>query len=115
MKKQFTKHSIRLACCCLFAVLSMIVKAQTFVNKSWVKTTGLPDAVNWTGSCFDSDKNLIFVGNTVTSLGNANILVTKYRSDGGIAWQRVAGGLAGLNDYGVAVTVDNQNNRLVAC
>jgi uncharacterized delta-60 repeat protein len=114
IKKTFTKHSIVLTCCGIFALLSMQATAQTFVNKSWVKTTGLPDAVNWTGSSFDSEKNLIFVGNTVTSPGNANILVTKYLSDGSIAWQRVAGGLAGLNDYGVAVTVDNQNNSYVA-
>jgi Subtilase family len=98
----------------LFILLSVTVYAQTLVNKSWVKTTGLPDAINWTGSCFDTEKNLIFVGNTVTAPGNANILVTKYNADGRIAWQRITGGAAGLNDYGVAVTVDNQNNSYIA-
>ncbi|MEY4937006.1 MAG: hypothetical protein RIS64_3365 [Bacteroidota bacterium] len=98
----------------ILILLSATVQAQTLVNKSWVKTTGLPDAINWTASGFDSNKNLIFVGNTVTDPGNANILVTKYQPDGTIAWQRVAGGSAGLNDYGVAVTIDNQNNSYIA-
>lgn len=98
----------------IFALLSTTTTAQTLVNKSWVKTTGLPDAINWTGSSFDSEKNLLFVGNTVSSPGNANILVTKYLSDGSLAWQRTTGGLAGLNDYGIAVTVDAQDNSYVA-
>jgi Subtilase family/Secretion system C-terminal sorting domain len=92
----------------------MPVAAQTIANKVWAKTTGLPDVINWTASAIDSDKNLIFVGNTVTSPGNANILVTKYQPDGSIAWQRNAGGQAGLNDYGVAVAIDNQNNSYIA-
>jgi hypothetical protein len=91
-----------------------VTTAQTLVNKSWVQTTGLPDAIHWTASSFDSNKNLIFVGNTVTAPGNANILVTKYQPDGTIAWQGVSGGPAGLNDYGVAVTLDNQNKSYVA-
>jgi Subtilase family/Secretion system C-terminal sorting domain len=116
MKKQLAKvgHATVCASLALFILLGVTAHAQTLVNKSWVKTTGLPDAIHWTGSSFDFEKNLIFVGNTVSAPGNANILVTKYRSDGAVAWQRTSGGSAGLNDYGVAVAVDNQNNSYIA-
>jgi hypothetical protein len=121
MKKQLASVSrtyVRTTPNALFIILLLgfnaVMTAQTFVNKSWVKTTGLPDDINWTATAFDSDKNLIFVGNTVTAPGNANLLITKYLPDGSIAWQRVSGGSAGLNDYGVAITIDNQNNSYVA-
>jgi uncharacterized delta-60 repeat protein len=90
------------------------LRGQTLVNKEWSRTTGLPDAINWSGTTFDNEKNLVFAGNTLISPGNADILVTKFNANGQIVWQRTAGGTAGMNDYGVAVTTDALNNIYVA-
>ena len=95
----------------LFTLSSM---AQQYVNKEWVKTSGLPDAVDWNASVFDAVGNIIVVGNTLTAPGNPDILVTKYNRDGDLLWQQSYGGPIGAQDYGVAVAADQSGNCYVA-
>jgi hypothetical protein len=110
----FPKFSKIFAVTLILGGISPTSAAQTYINKEWLRTTGVPDGTDWTGTTFDSEKHLIIVGNTVTSSGNADILITKYDPDGNIVWQRTMAGSSRGNDYGVAVITDNQNNIFVA-
>ncbi len=58
---------------------------------------------------FDSTFN--FGGFNISTNGAYDIFIAKYNSVGNVIWVRTAGGIN--YDYGVSVTVDNQNNVLV--
>ena len=88
--------------------------AQTFTNREWVQTVGTPDALNLASSALFPDGSVVIVGNTASSQGDKDILVTKYAADGGQIWQQTFGGTAGSNDYGLAVRVDNNDAVIVA-
>lgn len=96
----------------LFAIHAIAQKQ--YVNKEWVKTTGIPDNLEWNASTFDALGNIIIAGNTLVAPGNPDVLVTKYNRDGELLWQHTYGGSALAQDYGTAVTADEFGNCFVA-
>lgn len=94
----------------LLLATSFNIKAQTYINKQWERFTGLPDGINYSTSTFDSNSNLIVVGNTVVSAGNTDVLITKYDPTGAILWQQTYNGTSNTQDYGVAVVCDSNDN-----
>jgi hypothetical protein len=102
----------------LFALLILCYAtgshAQTFINKKWVQTFGTPDALNLVSSAIFPDGSVVIVGNTSSSLGDKDVLVTKYTVEGNQEWQQTFGGDAGGNDFGIAVRVDADQAVIVA-
>ncbi len=92
----------------------MSAQAQYYVNKEWVRETGLPDQLDWSASVLDPLGHLIVVGNTLNGPDDPDMLVTKYDRDGNVVWQHTYGGSAGAQDYGVAVSCDQLGNVFVA-
>src|SRR5882672_9670989 len=96
-----------------------ILIAQNFNNsqlvaKIWEQQTGNPDTINWSASVFDKGKNLIVVGNTLKTLTNADMLITKYNEQGNLVWQvQYYYGFDSM-DYATAVAVDSDMNIYVA-
>lgn len=88
--------------------------AQTYVNKEWSQTTGLPANVDWSASALDPQGSLFVVGNTLIAPGNPDVLVSKYNRDGDLLWQQQYHGNAEGEDYGTAVATDQQGNCYVA-
>lgn len=89
---------------------SFNIKAQTYINKQWERFTGLPDGINYSTSTFDSNDNLIVVGNTVVSAGNTDVLITKYDPTGNMLWQQTFNGTSNTQDYGVSALCDSNDN-----
>jgi Subtilase family/Secretion system C-terminal sorting domain len=87
--------------------------AQTKVNREWETSTGNPLALDWTNSIISSNDQLISIGNTVVTGQGANILTTKYNTDGTINWQSTFQTTGINNDYGVALAEDNFGNIIV--
>jgi len=74
-----------------FLALSML-NAQVLINRDWVELSGNPGSnvilsewnqIEWTSSSFDSQGDLIVVGNTQQAAGNTDILVSKYNRESG--------------------------------
>lgn len=84
------------------------------MNNDWTLLGGTPDAVDWSASTVDTANNLIEAGNTLTTGQGANILTTKKSAAGQLYWEKEFDGTASGNDYGIAVTTDNNSNVLVA-
>ncbi len=98
----------------VLCVVTNVSYAQTNVNKEWETTAGNPLGLNWTSSITNASNELISVGNSLVTGQGANILTTKYNSDGVIAWQRNFNTSSTKNDYGIAVTEDSAGNIYVA-
>jgi len=111
-----------------FLLLSFLLpvntNAQVLVNREWVELTGNPDGSNpflsdwdqidWTNSALDGQENLLVVGNTLQAAGNTDIITTKFDRDGGVLWEKTFAGPTNGYDYGVALSLDNQDNVFVA-
>lgn len=108
----------------LLIILTLGINAQVLVNQVWTTSSGQPDAINfpiseweeidWKSSITTSSNELIIVGNTLQSAGNTDILITKQNNEGQILWEHTFAGTAGSYDYGLTVTLDNNQNVLVA-
>lgn len=108
----------------LLTILALGINAQVLVNQVWTTSSGQPDAINfpnseweeidWISSIITSSDELIIVGNTLQFIGNTDILITKQNSAGQIMWEQTFAGIVGSYDYGLAVTLDNSQNILVA-
>ncbi len=92
----------------------MGLQAQTYVNKEWAATGGIPSNIDWTATALDPQGNIFVVGNTLVAPGNPDVLVGKYSKDGGLVWQQHYHGNASMEDYGVAVATDGGGNCFVA-
>lgn len=100
------------------------ITCQVHVNEVWSATTGEPDQaplpipgledVEWTATEKTLTDNLVTVGNTVQVNGDTDIYVYKRNDSGQLLWERTFAGPAGGNDYGVAVTLDENQNIIVA-
>jgi len=90
------------------------LRAQVYVNREWERTSGLPDALDWSATSFDINKNVLVTGNTLIAPGNPDILLVKLDPQGNVMWQRTYGGNAGAQDYGVATVSDQLGNIYVA-
>lgn len=96
-----------------FFLCSLSAISQVYVNKKWVAVNGVPDIVDWCASAFDQVGNIIVVGNTMTSPGNPDILLTKYDRNGDVTWSATYAGSAGAHYYGAALTTDQNGNIYV--
>ncbi len=111
-----------------FVLISFLLpskfNAQILVNREWVELTGNPDGSNtflsdwdqidWTNSALDGQENLLVVGNILQTPGNTDIITTKFDRDGGVLWEKTFSGPTNGYDYGVALSLDNQDNVFVA-
>jgi hypothetical protein len=108
----------------LFFSFLLNLQSQLLVNQTWVSSSGEPDQLSLPGSQWDNidynsstltgNGDLIVVGNTKQSIGNTDILVTKYGINGQVLWEQTYAGSAGSYDYGLAVTIGNNGNVIVA-
>jgi hypothetical protein len=62
----------------------------------------------------DGSSNVYVTGNTETTGVNFNILTIKYNSAGTQQWLMTYDGTAASGDYGKSITLDNNNNVIVA-
>lgn len=88
--------------------------AQHYVNKEWSHETGLPDELEWSASVLDAQGSVIFVGNTLASPGDPDVLITKIDRSGDQLWQQTYSGNANAHDYGVAIAADQLGALYVA-
>ncbi len=107
----FDKRLAGMACATL---LAGTLFAQTYVNKEWEKSAGLPDTLDWSASVFDVSGNIIMTGNTLAGPGNPDVLINKFDRNGELLWQRTFDGSAHGPDYGAAVTTDGSGNSYIA-
>ncbi|MEZ4848788.1 MAG: S8 family serine peptidase [Bacteroidia bacterium] len=87
--------------------------AQVLVNQEWVAQYGLPDTIAWSASVTDPGGNLYTTGNTFTVGNGADMLLTKYDSDGNLVWQETYDHDA-QNDYGIALILHSDGDLTVA-
>lgn len=112
--KRTTTHWLTHAAMVTCASVAFQAAAQTYVNKEWSNSTGLPGTIDWTATAVDQQGNMFVVGNTQVGPGNTDVLVSKYNRDGELLWQQGHHGNAEADDYGVAVTTDGTGNCFVA-
>jgi len=105
---------LRHALCYLAILMGTFSVAQTYVNKEWAETIGLPDSLDWSASVFDPSGNIIMTGNTLNAPGDPDVLIAKYDRNGDLIWQQTYGGDAHGPDYGAAVTTDASGNSFIA-
>ncbi len=96
------------------AFIALNAMAQTYVNKEWDKSIGLPDTLNWSASVSDTYGRVIMVGNTLVEPGNPDVLVNMYDKNGDLLWERTFDGGVHGPDYGAAVATDNALNVFAA-
>lgn len=87
--------------------------SQKYVNKQWEISNGVPDNINWSASVLDHQNHLVTTGNTLADNQKANILTVKYDEDGNIIWQQEYNHFTNDQDYGTAITVDENDNIYV--
>lgn len=112
--KRSLPFSVRQVTLVLYLAVPLLAMAQTYVNKEWSETTGLPDTLNWNASVFDVQGNVLMTGNTLAGPGNPDMLINKYDREGGLVWQRGFDGTAHGPDYGGAIASDYSGNVFVA-
>ena len=98
----------------VLAITTFTMQAQTHINREWETFNGNPLGLQWTSSITNASNQLISVGNTAISGQGANILTTKFNSDGTILWQTAFNTSGSNNDYGIALIEDNTGNIYVA-
>jgi hypothetical protein len=108
----------------LFFSFLLNLQSQLLINQAWVSSSGEPDQFTLPGSQWDNidynsstlmdNGDLIVVGNTKQSIGNTDILVTKYGINGQVLWEQTYAGSAGSYDYGLAVAIGNNGQIFVA-
>jgi len=112
--------SLAFAFILLLVAMHLNTFAQTSFNNStlaykiWEATAGNPDTIDWSASALDVSRNLIITGNTVTSNGLTNLLLTKYNQAGAQVWQVQYNHSYNNRDYGAAVVTDASKNIYVA-
>lgn len=94
----------------LFAVNSF---AQTHINRLWTKQSGNPLMLQWSNSITTSNNDLVTVGNSLIAGEGANILTTRYDKEGNVLWQHDFNSSVANNDYGIALSEDNNGNIYV--
>jgi subtilisin family serine protease len=72
------------------------------------------EPIEWSTSALDIWGNLVTVGNVLHSPGDADILVTKYDSQGALLWQESHDGPASGLDYGLTLIMGNMGAVYVA-
>lgn len=112
LRKTYTPI-LRLLALCLLAH-PLLLMSQTYVNKEWSQTTGLPGNIDWSASAVDPQGNIIVVGNTLVAPGNPDVLISKFNRDGDLLWQQQYHGNTEGEDYGTAVATDYLGNCYVA-
>ena len=90
------------------------MKAQQLLYKVWEQTTGMPDTVDWSAHVKDASGNLYVTGNTIAGSELANVLTTVYDRFGTVKWQAEYNSSYDHNDYGTAISIDNDKNVYVA-
>ena len=106
----------------LFCSINIKAQDQVLMSELWTNTTGSPSSINlsvwdeieWSSSVLTSDGELIVVGNTLINPGNTDIIITRFDRDGSKLWEQTYAGNTNSYDYGLAVTIDNDENILVA-
>jgi subtilisin family serine protease len=98
--------------------------SQYYVNLAWVQIDSQADTlyfsmpgqepIEWSTSSLDIWGNLVTVGNVLQGPGDADILVTKYDSQGALLWQESYDGPAGGLDYGLTLITGNMGAVYVA-
>ncbi|HMN07138.1 MAG TPA: SBBP repeat-containing protein, partial [Flavobacteriales bacterium] len=112
LRKTYTPI-LRLLTLCLM-VHPLLLVSQTYVNKEWSQTTGLPGNIDWSASAVDPQGNIIVVGNTLVAPGDPDVLISKFNRDGNLLWQQQYHGNTDGEDYGTAVAIDHLGNCYVA-
>jgi hypothetical protein len=96
-----------------------VVKYDSSGNELWARgigglnqETGISIAADNFGNCFATgyyeSSQLVFGNDTITNLGNANIFLVKYDSNGNVVWVKNAGG--NIFDIGYGVATDGNGN-----
>lgn len=97
----------------IFICNSLAVFSQTYVNKEWSVMAGNPLLLQWSNSIRISSGELLTVGNTQVAGQGANILLTKYKTDGTIIWTTNYNTSGTKNDYGTNLITDGSGNIYV--
>lgn len=99
----------------IFSSLHAQFNNSQLVAKIAEQSTGNPvDTLDWSASTIDATRHLIVVGNTInTSNNTADILVTKYNTDGTEQWQNIYNNSYNHDDYATGVTTDDSKNIYV--
>jgi hypothetical protein len=88
--------------------------SQTYVNREWQTNNGNPLLTQWSSSIISQiNDELITVGNTNVTGQGANILLTRYDSEGNIVWSTNYNTSSTKNDFGAAITEDSNGNIYV--
>lgn len=88
--------------------------AQTLVNSSWSTTTGLPlPDKEWAASALRSDGSLISLGHTISSVGHADVLLTRYDPDGQVLWQQTYHHTGLSEEFGIDLALTAEDEILV--
>jgi len=95
-------------------LLPEMTYSQKYVNKEWSSLTGMPVKLEWNASITNSNDELLILGNTYRQNQNSNILLTKYSQGGTIQWQVEYNNNDSTEDYGISLTLDEDNNIYVA-
>ncbi|MFZ1612084.1 MAG: T9SS type A sorting domain-containing protein [Chitinophagales bacterium] len=90
------------------------MQGQQYMYKMWEHSQGLPDTVSWMAHVQDNDGNTFITGNTLVAGEKANIITTKYDRSGDEIWQVTYNSTYNDNDYGTAITLDDDGNVYVA-
>lgn len=93
----------------------LLVKYRANGSRKWAKTfDGPANGLDFASDvCVDRDGNIIVVGGAMQAGGDLDIVVIKYRSDGGRRWVKYYAGSANDWEQGLAVACDRSGNIYV--
>ncbi|HLW40507.1 MAG TPA: SBBP repeat-containing protein, partial [Brumimicrobium sp.] len=86
---------------------------QIHINREWAVQNGNPLMLQWSNSMTTLNSDLINIGNTTIPGEGSNVLLTRFDNAGTMLWQQDFNSAGTANDFGIALTEDNNGNIYV--
>lgn len=99
----------------LFLSSTFFAQELYLTNKTWEILSGNPaSGLEWSASARGSNGDIYTTGNFVDANFNVSLTLYKQSPSGQIVWDVLYNGIPNAKSYGIALTVDNNDNVYVA-
>ena len=93
--------------------VGLLMSQRLHVFEDWTTTLGTQNFFYRNVSKTDASGNVYVAGATLNGLGNYDLMIRKYDTEGTVLWTEVYSGAAGLDDIAADLYIDGPGNVFV--